>query len=61
VVAWDKDKEARVLVIPDHPFFVATLFVPQARSRPGNPHPLVCAYLEAAAAYLPVKVISNRP
>lgn len=60
VVAWDKDKEARILEIPDHPFFVATLFVPQARSSPGNPHPLVCAYLEAAAAHLPVKVIPNR-
>jgi CTP synthase (UTP-ammonia lyase) len=51
IVGVDRDNEARVLEISEHPFFVATLFVPQARSTPDDPHPLICAFLEAAAAY----------
>src|SRR5215212_7896835 len=37
----DAEGEVRVVELPGHPFFVATLFVPQMRSRPGQPHPLV--------------------
>jgi CTP synthase (UTP-ammonia lyase) len=42
------DGEARILELDDHPFFVLTLFVPQAHSAPGAPHPLLAALLEAA-------------
>lgn len=49
VVGTDQDGEARVLELPDHPFYVATLFVPQLNSQPQRPHPLVVALLEAAA------------
>jgi CTP synthase (UTP-ammonia lyase) len=38
--------EARVLELPDHPFFVATLYVPQTASTPENPHPLIAAFCE---------------
>ncbi|WP_326634150.1 hypothetical protein OIE67_50705 [Nonomuraea fuscirosea] len=48
VTGVDADGEARVLEIPGHPFYVATLFVPQARSRPETPHPLVVGLLRAA-------------
>lgn len=41
------DAEARILELPDHRFFVATLFVPFARSSADEPHPLVTAFLEA--------------
>ena len=37
----------RVIELPDHPFFLGTLFVPQLRSTPANPHPLVSAFLQA--------------
>ena len=47
----DEDNEARVLELPDHPFFVATLFVPQTGSAPGDPHPLFVSLLEAAIAH----------
>src|SRR5205809_295267 len=47
VVGSDQEGEVRVLELPDHPFFVATLFVPQARSTPEVPHPLVTAFLKA--------------
>ena len=44
----DATGEARILEFPEHPFFVATLFVPQLNSSADEPHPLVAAFLEAA-------------
>lgn len=46
----DDDQEVRVLELPDHPFFIGTLYVPQARSSPAQPHPLVSAFVAAAGA-----------
>ena len=42
------DGEIRIIELGGHPFFVATLFLPQLTSRPGAPHPLIVAYLKAA-------------
>jgi CTP synthase (UTP-ammonia lyase) len=44
------DGGTRVMRRPDHPFFYVTLFVPQVASRPGAPHPLVTAFVAAAAS-----------
>ncbi|MGR8931246.1 MAG: CTP synthase C-terminal region-related (seleno)protein [Gammaproteobacteria bacterium] len=41
----DAEGEIRVIEWPNHPFFIGTLFVPQARSTPESPHPLVVAFL----------------
>jgi CTP synthase (UTP-ammonia lyase) len=46
----DAEGEVRVVELPGHPFFLGTLFVPQTRSTPERPHPLVTAFVEAAAA-----------
>jgi CTP synthase (UTP-ammonia lyase) len=46
----DAEGELRVLELPGHPFFIGTLFVPQARSRPGASHPLLSAFVRAALA-----------
>lgn len=43
--------EVRVVEILEHPFYVATLFLPQISSAPGSPHPLIVAYLRAALAF----------
>jgi CTP synthase (UTP-ammonia lyase) len=51
VVGSDAEGEIRVLELPGHPFFIATLFVPQALSKPGSPHPVVKAFLTAALRY----------
>lgn len=45
----DQDGAARIVELPGHRFFVGTLFVPQARSRPGAPHPIVLELCRAAA------------
>ncbi len=39
-----EDAQVRVLELAGHPFFIGTLYVPQARSRPDEPHPLLCAF-----------------
>ena len=37
-----------IVELPDHPFFVATQFHPELRSRPTSPHPLFTAFVAAA-------------
>ena len=49
VSGFDEDGASRVVELPGHPFFVATLFVPQVLSREDKPHPLVSAFVEAAS------------
>lgn len=48
VVGVDAEGACRVMELSHHRFFVGTLFVPQARSRPDHPHPLITAFLLAA-------------
>jgi len=42
--------EIRIIEVPDHPFFLATLFLPQARSTSTEPHPLLVGYAEIVSA-----------
>ncbi len=46
----DEQGEVRIVELRDHPFFVATLFLPQVTSSAGEPHPLIAAFLRAAIA-----------
>jgi CTP synthase (UTP-ammonia lyase) len=47
----DSEGEVRIVELSDHPFFVATLFLPQIASKPESAHPLILAYLKAATAF----------
>jgi len=40
--------EVRLLELPAHPFYVATLFLPQVNSTSQHPHPLITAFIRAA-------------
>jgi CTP synthase (UTP-ammonia lyase) len=61
------DGDARILRLADHRWYVLTLFVPQLRSRPGAPHPLITRFVRAAvgdsdaqkATRSPVRVASR--
>jgi len=44
----DEEGEPRIVELDGHPFFVATLFCFQTRSRRGEPHPLVAGFVDAA-------------
>jgi CTP synthase (UTP-ammonia lyase) len=56
VVASDKHKEARILELKDHPFYVATLFVPQVNSGYEKPHPILLALLNAMEKHSHVQI-----
>jgi len=43
--------ETRAVELPDHRFFIATLFQPQLSSRPETPHLLWLAFLRAALRF----------
>lgn len=47
VTGSDNEGEVRVIELPEHPFFIGTLFVPQARSTVETPHPIVTAFIKA--------------
>jgi CTP synthase (UTP-ammonia lyase) len=47
----DLEGGARIVEVPDHPFYLATLFLPQISSRPAGPHPLIVDYLRAAVVF----------
>jgi len=49
VVARGPQGEIRAIESPTHRFYVATLFQPQLSSRPGDPHPLILAFVQASA------------
>jgi CTP synthase (UTP-ammonia lyase) len=48
VSGFDEEGTVRMVELPDHPFYIATLFVPQSSSSAEAPHPLIVAFLRAA-------------
>lgn len=49
ILASDSEGAVRAVELPGLPFFIGTLFLPQHRSTPANPHPLVSAFLRASS------------
>jgi CTP synthase (UTP-ammonia lyase) len=49
VVGTDADGDARIVELPDHRFFLATLFVPQRNLNADQTHPLILAFVRACA------------
>ena len=39
-----------IVEYPHHPFFIATQFHPEFRSRPNKPHPLFSGFIKACLA-----------
>jgi CTP synthase (UTP-ammonia lyase) len=58
IVGTDADGEVRILALPQHPFFVAALFVPQLTSTAERPHPLIVAFVKAARR--PLAILESR-
>ncbi len=44
----DPAGDARVVELPNHPFFIATLFQPERSAFTARSHPLIKAFIEAA-------------
>lgn len=49
IVASDDEGAVRAVELPEHPFFVGTLFLPQHLSTPTSPHPVVSGFVKAAS------------
>jgi CTP synthase (UTP-ammonia lyase) len=47
----DENEEARIIELSSHPFFIGTLFVPQASSTKEKPHPIIVEFLSAASRH----------
>ncbi|MDH5615602.1 MAG: CTP synthase, partial [Acidimicrobiia bacterium] len=45
------DHLVEIVEIPSHPFFIASQFHPEFKSRPDDPHPLFAGFMAAAAAH----------
>ena len=50
VTAWDDTRAARAVELPEHRFFVATLFQPERAALAGRVPPLVAAFVAATAS-----------
>ena len=48
---WAEKQLVEIIEIPDHPFFVASQFHPEFRSRPWEPHPLFAGFVRASLAH----------
>ena len=59
VAARGPQGEARAIESPTHRFFLATLFQPQLSSKPKKPHPLVIAFVQAAADWSKKRLDDN--
>jgi CTP synthase (UTP-ammonia lyase) len=51
MVGMDKIWEARILELENHPFYIATLFVPQDNSTRESPHKLITEFLQTINRY----------
>jgi CTP synthase len=48
---WAEKQLVEIIEVPEHPFFVASQFHPEFRSRPWAPHPLFAGFVSAALAH----------
>jgi len=48
ITGFGPENEPRIVELKNHPFFVATAFMPQLTSTETEPDPLICKYLETA-------------
>jgi CTP synthase (UTP-ammonia lyase) len=55
ITGYDEDDNARIIEIPNHRFFIATLFLPQFTSKPGMSHPLILSFIKAAIKFRDMK------
>ena len=60
MVGTDEHREARILELKKHPFFIATLFVPQHTSKPEKPHPLLVALISSCRSLTARSAVRDR-
>ena len=48
---YPKEHLVEIIELPDHPWFLATQFHPEFRSKPNAPHPVFREFIRAGLAY----------
>ncbi|MBE3594932.1 MAG: CTP synthase [Candidatus Carbobacillus altaicus] len=48
IAAYDPEDRIEAIELEDHPWFIATLYHPEYRSRPNRPHPLMLSFVKEA-------------
>jgi CTP synthase (UTP-ammonia lyase) len=56
----DADGEVRAAELPDHPFYLATLFQPELAPGP-RPHPIIAAFARAVVEKASERAVADRP
>jgi CTP synthase (UTP-ammonia lyase) len=57
---FDDDGQVRIAELPDHPFYLCTLFQPELRDDAAQPHPIIRAFAVAAAGRVTRLASSSR-
>jgi CTP synthase (UTP-ammonia lyase) len=47
----DVDGNARIIELPHHRFYIATLYLPQISSKPGTAHPLILSFVRSVIEF----------
>jgi len=47
----DAEGEVRIIEIPEHPFYLGTLYVPQSKSKPESPHPIITEFVKTVSEF----------
>ncbi|MFC1533322.1 hypothetical protein ACFL7M_08170 [Thermodesulfobacteriota bacterium] len=55
ITGFDMDGNARIIEIPRHRFFLATLYLPQISSEPKSAHPLILSFVKSAIKFKNLK------
>jgi CTP synthase (UTP-ammonia lyase) len=60
ITGFDMDGNARIIELPYHRFFIATLYLPQVSSELGSAHPLILSFIKSVIKYKkPIKQIQQ--
>ena len=61
ISGWDENREARVVELDGHPFYIATLFQPELSAFQDQRHPVVRAFFQAATFRYADRGAASRP
>lgn len=56
ITGFDVDGNARIIELPHHRFYIATLYLPQISSEPGTAHPLILSFVRSVIEFKNLKL-----
>jgi len=56
ITGFDVDGNARIIELPQHRFYIATLYLQQISSEPGTAHPLILSFIRSVLEFKNLKL-----